>query len=122
MLAAVLPAIVIPVLALVVMTVVEGLAKPRPFWEKACDAGWDLCIFGVGLTGGIVVNPSVQQVYGPVVPGQVAIVLAFVNILLGCTVLIVRRRRQPTRGVGLFCAGLGIFAVALPSAFTFWLP
>lgn len=122
MLAAILPAIIIPVLALVVMTVVEGLVSPRPFWDKVGDAGWDLCILGVGLTGGIVVNPAVQSAYGPILPGQMAIVIALVDMLFGFVVLGVRRNNQPTRGVGLFAAFLGVLAVALPAAFTFWRP
>ncbi len=45
--------VVIPFLFVIVMSGVEYLAKPRLLWDLMTDVGWDMCILGIGVTGGI---------------------------------------------------------------------
>jgi hypothetical protein len=53
--------VVIPFLFVIVMSGVEYLAKPRLLWELMTDVAWDLCILGIGVTGGLFSAPEMEK-------------------------------------------------------------
>jgi hypothetical protein len=57
--------VVIPFLFVLVMSGVEYLARPRLLWDLMTDVGWDMCILGIGVTGGIVSAPEMEKGWGP---------------------------------------------------------
>ena len=59
----ILPSVVIPLIAVIVMTIMEAAVRPSPLSEKMCDIGWDLCILGVGVTGGIFAHSEMKAIY-----------------------------------------------------------
>jgi hypothetical protein len=117
----ILPTVGLPLVFTLVMTGIEGLARPAPFWEKMTDVGWDLCILGVGVTGGIFSNPAMAVAYGSVGALWTSIIVIGVNLGLSVSILYTKRGINPvTRKIGSICLGLGAMAVALPSGLTFW--
>ena len=116
----VIGSVLIPFLFVIVMSGVESLATPRWLWERMTDVGWDLCILGIGVTGGIFATPEMEKGWGPEGSLLAAVIVIAVNLLAGICIQILRRDLGTGRLVGTSCIGLGIFAVALPSALTFW--
>ena len=111
--------VIIPLIYVLVMTGIEYLARPRPFWETVADASWDLCILGVGVTGGIFSNPAMKDQYGDDAL-LAAVIVTGINIGFGIFIMILKKTAGIGRVGASICMGLGILAVALPSGLTFW--
>jgi len=112
--------VVIPFLFVIVMSGVEYLAKSRPLWELMTDVAWDLCILGIGVTGGLFSAPEMEKGWGPEGSLLTAVIVIAVNLVAGICIQVLRRNLEAGRLVGNSCMVLGIFAVALPSILTFW--
>ena len=112
--------VVIPFLFVIVMSGVEYLAKPRLLWDLMTDVGWDMCILGIGVTGGIFSAPEMEKGWGPEGSLLAAVIVIAVNLVAGIGIQILKRDLGTGRVVGTFGIVLGIFAVALPSALSFW--
>ena len=116
----IVPSVIAPILAAFVMTGMESLARPVPFWEKAADVGWDLCILGVGITGGIFTNPAVETTFGVTSAPVAAVIVILLDLGLAVAVLHIRKgRANISRLVGSSCFALGSLAVGLPASLTF---
>src|SRR5439155_22057812 len=89
-----LPSVVVPLIAVIVMTIMEAAARPSPLWEKMCDIGWDLCILGVGVTGGIFVHSEMRTIYKDYALVW-AIIVMLLDIGLASVILLLRRRYDP---------------------------
>ena len=116
----VIGSVLIPFLFVIVMSGVEYLAKPRLLWELMIDVGWDLCILGIGVTGSIFATPEMEKGWGSEGSLLAAVIVIAVNLLAGIGIQILRRNLGAGRLVGNSSTALGLFAVALPSALTFW--
>ena len=115
-----LPSVVVPLIAVIVMTIMEAAARPAPLWEKMCDIGWDLCILGVGVTGGIFAHSEMKAIYKDDVLLW-AVIAILINIGLASVILLLRRHYSPAGPwIGRASVFLGIIAVGLPSGMTFW--
>ena len=112
--------VVIPFLFVLVMSGVEYLAKPRLLWDLMADVGWDMCILGIGVTGGIFSAPEMEKGWGPEGSLLAAVIVIAVNLVAGIGIQILKRDLGTGRVVGTLGIVLGIFAVALPSALSFW--
>ena len=112
--------VVIPFLFVLVMSGVEYLAKPRLLWDLMTDVGWDMCILGIGVTGGIFSAPEMEKGWGPEGSLLAAVIVIAVNLVAGIGIQILKRDLGTGRVVGTLGIVLGIFAVALPSALSFW--
>ena len=112
--------VVIPFLFVIVMSGVEYLAKARLLWDLMTDVGWDMCILGIGVTGGIFSAPEMEKGWGPEGSLLAAVIVIAVNLVAGIGIQILKRDLGTGRVVGTFGIVLGIFAVALPSALSFW--
>ncbi len=112
--------VVIPFLFVLVMSGLEYLAKPRPLWELMSDVAWDLCILGIGMTGGIFSTPEMEKGWGAEGSLLAAVIVIAINLGAGIGIQVLKRNLGTSRLVGNSCMTLGIFAVALPSALTFW--
>ena len=112
--------VLIPFLFVIVMSGVEYLAKPRLLWELMTDVGGDLCIPGIGVTGGIFATPETEKGWGSEGSLLAAVIVIAVNLLGGIGIQVLKRNLGTGRLVGTSCIVLGIFAVALPSALSFW--
>jgi hypothetical protein len=112
--------VVIPFLFVIVMSGVEYLAKPRLLWDLMTDVGWDMCILGIGVTGGIFSAPEMEKHWGPESSLLAAVIVIAVNLVAGIGIQILKRDLGTSRVVGTVGIVLGIFAVALPSALSFW--
>ena len=112
--------VVIPFLFVIVMSGVEYLAKPRLLWELMTDVAWDLCILGIGVTGGIFSALEMVKGWGPEGSLLAAVIVIAVNLVAGIGIQVLRRNLGTGRLVGNCCVVLGVFAVMLPSALTFW--
>jgi hypothetical protein len=112
--------VVIPFLFVLVMSGAEYLAKPRLLWDLMTDVGWDMCILGIGVTGGIFSAPEMEKGWGPEGSLLAAVIVIAVNLVAGIGIQILKRDLGTGRVVGTLGIVLGIFAVALPSALSFW--
>ena len=112
--------VLIPFLFVIVMSGVEYLAKPRLLWELMTDVGGDLYIPGIGVTGGIFATPEMEKGWGSEGSLLAAVIVIAVNLLGGIGIQVLKRNLGTGRLVGTSCIVLGIFAVALPSALSFW--
>jgi hypothetical protein len=112
--------VVIPFLFVIAMSGVEYLAKPRLLWDLMTDVGWDMCILGIGVTGGIFSAPEMEKGWGPEGSLLAAVIVIAVNLVAGIGIQILKRDLGTRRVVGTLGIVLGIFAVALPSALSFW--
>jgi hypothetical protein len=112
--------VVIPFLFVIAMSGVEYLAKPRLLWDLMTDVGWDMCILGIGVTGGIFSAPEMEKGWGPEGSLLAAVLVIAVNLVAGIAIQILKRDLGTGRVVGTVGIVLGIFAVALPSALSFW--
>jgi hypothetical protein len=112
--------VVIPFLFVIAMSRVEYLAKPRLLWDLMTDVGWDMCILGIGVTGGIFSAPEMEKGWGPEGSLLAAVIVIAVNLVAGIGIQILKRDLGTRRVVGTLGIVLGIFAVALPSALSFW--
>ena len=112
--------VIIPFLFVLVMSGLEYLAKKRPLWELMSDVAWDLCILGIGVTGGIFSTPEMEKGWGPEGSLRAAVIVIAVDLGAGVGVQVLRRDFGTGRLAGSYSIALGIFAVALPSALTFW--
>ena len=116
----IVPSVGVPLLFVLVMASVESLAKPTTFWNKMTDVGWDLCILGIGVTGGIFSNPIMEQRFGGSTSLITAIVVIAVDLGFGTGILHLKKRRDPAdRITGSACIFLGCLAVGLPAGLTF---
>ncbi len=84
------------------------------------DVGWDLCILGIGVTGGIFATPEMERGWGPEGSLLAAVIVIAVNLLAGIGIQVLRRNLGAGRLLGNSCLLLGVFAVSLPSVITFW--
>ena len=116
----VIGSVLIPFLFVIAMSGVEYLAKPRLLWDVMTDVGWDLCILGIGVTGGIFATPEMEKGWGPEGSLLAAVIVIAVNLLAGIGIQVLRRNLGASRLVGNSSTALGLFAVALPSALSFW--
>lgn len=113
-------AIFIPVAALVVMTLMEGLGEREqntPWRDRVTKLAWDVCVLAIGVAGGIFANGSVIAPYRDT-PKLVSLIEAGVILLcLGCGVgTIYLRRPQPVSGRrALLAVILGGAALAGPT-------
>jgi len=112
--------VVIPFLFVLVMSGLEYLAKPRPLWELMSDVAWHLCILGIGMTGGIFSTPAMVKGWAAEGSLLAAVIVIAINLGAGIGIQVLKRNLGTSRLVGNSCMTLGIFAVALPSALTFW--
>ncbi len=112
--------VVIPFLFVIAMSGVEYLAKPRLLWDLMTDVGWDMCILGIGVTGGIFSAPEMEKGWGPEGSLLAAVIVIAVNLVAGIGIQILKRDLGARRVVDTLGIVLGIFAVALPSALSFW--
>jgi len=112
--------VVIPFLFVIVMSGVEYLAKPRPLWDLMTDVGWDRCILGIGVTGGIFSAPEMEKGWGPEGSLLAAVIVIAVNLVAGISIQILKRNLEAGRLAANSCMTLGLFAVALPSVLTLW--
>ena len=112
--------VVVPFLFVLAMSGVEYLAKPRLLWDLMTDVGWDMCILGIGVSGGIFSAPETEKGWGPEGSLLAAVVVIAVNLVAGISIQILKRNLEAGRLVANSCMTLGLFAVALPSVLTFW--
>ena len=113
-------AILVPFLFVAGVSGAEYLATPRRLWDVMADVGWDLCILGMGVAGGMSAAPEMAHGWGPEGALLAAVIVIAVNLLAGLGIRVLRRALGAGRLVGNACLLLGVFAVALPSVLTFW--
>lgn len=112
-------AVGIPMLALLIMTGMQSLVSTNTVWEQLTNVGWDMCILGVGVTGGLFVHPGMVSLYGATGALLTAIVVLLVNLGFGIFILHMKRKTTISRTVGTVCVLAGGLAVGLPSGLTF---
>lgn len=112
-------AILVPMLALLVMSAMEGLGEREQnirWRDRVAKLGWDVCVLAIGVAGGIFANGSVLTPFRDK-PKLVSLVEAATMLLcLACGVgTIYIRRKEPVSGrLALLAAVLGGAALAVP--------
>jgi hypothetical protein len=104
-------------MAVILMNFIESL-RPMDFWDRMMNVGWELCILGVGVTGGIFSHPAMGKIYGTFAL-YVAIAVIFLDLMLGVGVLKTKQGKIPPKHAGIGCVIMGVLAVAVPSGLTF---
>jgi hypothetical protein len=83
--------IVLPVIFLIVLGLAESLVEEKKFWERSKDIGWDMCVLGIGLTGGLFSDKEFVAYYHRFAPIVTGGVIGF-DLLFAILILIFRKR------------------------------
>lgn len=121
------PAIAVPVGALVVLTLFECSSIKPTLRELAVKLGWDLCVLSFGMTGAAVGLPKDDVSVPAVWRESSGIVAIIVVLLMPALILIIRSRAMTTNGKefaiapfwALVAFALGWMAIAVPWYLTF---
>lgn len=112
-------AIVLPLLAGIVMNMIESLADNRKNWrERLMKVAWDNCVLTVGLSGGILSNHEVAGKYLPNQVGAISVISVLGTLVIAVIIAHLRRHppNQPPTGLRtLLALALSGAALAWPS-------
>jgi hypothetical protein len=122
MLSPFISAVVFPLLATLIFTILEFVGDDLRFWDKAPKISLDMCIVSIGITGGFTGNDRMLER----LQGQMATFIAgflLVQILLAVLVMLFSKRLAGwnTEEKGRLCLSVGSFAVAIPSVMLLWI-
>lgn len=108
--------VVIPVIATVVMSLIEGIAAPEEdHRDRVMKVASDLCILAAGLAGGVLTHSTVadapQHVEADMVLSPLAILL---SVGLAAIIVMMRRKKPVSGWRALVAILLGGAALGLP--------
>lgn len=113
-------AAVLPLIFLGVLTLAKWVVEEKPFWERAVDVGWDMCILGVGLAAGLFSDKE----YIDYVGGQMAVFATSsvlgVDLIFAFLILLMIKHKRFTARFGTLGVMLGVLAVAVPCGLLMW--
>lgn len=113
-------AAVLPLMFLGVLTLAKWVVEDKPFWHRAVDVGWDMCILGVGLAAGLFSDREFVNYFG----GQIAVfatsgVLAC-DLIFAFLILLMMKHQKYTAAPGTLAVVLGVLAVSVPCVLLMW--
>jgi hypothetical protein len=102
------------------LTLAKWVVEDKPFWERAVDVGWDMCILGVGLAAGLFSEDNFVEYFG----GQAAVFATSgvlgIDLILAFLILLMMKHRKFTARFGTLAVFLGILAVSVPCGLLMW--
>lgn len=111
---------VLPLIFLGVLTLAKSVVDDKPFWERAVDVGWDMCILGVGLAAGLFSDKEFVDYFG----GQAAVFATSsvlgTDLILAFVILLLMKHQKFTARYGTLAVVLGILAVSVPCGLLMW--
>jgi hypothetical protein len=118
-LVAVTGSIVLPLVFMIVLGLAESLVEEKKFWDRAKDISWDLCVLGIGLTGGLFSDRQFVAYYRRFAPIVTAAVIGF-DLLFAILILIFKKRYRESAGYGKISVLLGLLAIGMPASVLIW--
>jgi hypothetical protein len=118
-LVALLGSVLLPLIFVIALSIAESLVARRALWEHAKDVGWDMCVLGIGLIGGLFSDKEFTAHYGRFSSVLTALVIAL-DLLFCVIILWFKKRHRKSVTCGRIAIGLGLLAVAIPSGVLIW--
>jgi len=118
-LVAVTGSVVLPLVFMVVLGLAESLVEEKKFWDRAKDISWDMCVLGIGLTGGLFSDREFVAYYrrfAPIITGAVI----GLDLLFAILILIFRKRYRESPRHGMASVLLGLLAIGMPASVLTW--
>jgi hypothetical protein len=60
--------VAVPFLFLIGLGLTKALVENRSSWEAVRDLAWDMCVLGIGITGGLFSDREFARYYGRSLP------------------------------------------------------
>jgi hypothetical protein len=116
---ALLGSVVIPLIFLIGLGTAEALVQATPVWAAVKDVAWDMCVLGIGLTGGLFSDREFARYYARYAPLLTAGIIGL-DLLFGIVILVFKKRHHLSPAYGKFSVILGFVAVAMPASLLIW--
>jgi hypothetical protein len=107
----------VPLLAMILLAILEVLGMPATLWQQFKTIGHDLCILSFGIAASMFGNAGLRGRLDPEMAALTSIVVVIFNVILAAVIILVDSRchNWPESGKGSLSIFLGVLSVAIPS-------
>jgi hypothetical protein len=107
----------VPLLAMILLAILEAIGVPATPWQQLKRVGHDLCILSFGIAASMFGNSNLRGHLDPEAAAVISIVVVIFNMILAGIIILVDSRVQnwADRTKGSLSAFLGVITVAIPS-------